>query len=69
MPNKRFNSMHEEPTGSTGAATRESGTAKKGRDGTAAWPGIPGKGAPDRDKSSTPKKGFAGPFRHKSEGI
>ena len=69
MPNKNFNSMHEKPGKGKGASTRAAGTAAAGREGTANWAGLPGKGGPSRDKKGTPKKGFSGPFYHKSEGV
>lgn len=39
-----------------------------GRDGTADWPGLPGKASKSR-AAGTPERGYAGPFRHKKEGM
>ena len=53
----------------------ESGAAKGGspkpasKMGTAAWPGLPGKTQGKDRSGGTPKKGYAGPFYVKSEGL
>ena len=45
-----------------------SGGVPAGREGTAAWPGVPGRTQKSR-AGGAPTAGYAGPFRVKKEGL
>ena len=72
MSNKYFNrdSAPSKQSGGEGGTNKAqgSGGVSPGREGTANWPGLPGKAGPNRS-GGTKTTGHAGPFRVKSVGI
>ena len=71
MPNKHYNNMHGANRKGAGGHSNAAPGAKPAESmpqKTAAWPGLPGKGGPDRS-GGDPKQGPLGPFYVKKEGF
>lgn len=72
MSNKYFNkdAAPSRQTGGEGGSNKAAGSPPSLAmpEKTANWPGLPGKGGPDRS-AGTPKTGYAGPHRVKQEGL
>lgn len=72
MSNKYFNkdTAPSKQSGGQGGsnAAQGKGGVSAGKQGTANWPGLPGKGGPNR-AGGAPTKGHAGEFYVKKEGF
>lgn len=72
MSNKYYNTdtAPSKQSGGQGGSNKAqgSGGVPAGKQGTAAWPRLPGKGGPNR-AGGAPTSGYAGGFRVKQEGM
>lgn len=67
MPNPNYSKM---TSAGKGALNKAMGSppSEAMNEKTANWPGLPGKGSPDRS-AGVKQSGSMGPFRHKKAGI